>query len=101
MPNGLPYRVSWSRKAREALYAAAAAGVADEMAGLARAVDERLSLAPLAFGEAYRTKGAVEERLAVLAFLAIDFAVDVQRRFVLVRTCRLLSRRGSNGNANA
>lgn len=101
MPDGLPYRVSWSRNAREALYAAARAGEARDLAALARAVDERLSLDPLAFGEVYRVRGAVEERLAVLAFLAIDFAVDVQRRFVQVRTCHLLSRRGSNGDCNA
>jgi hypothetical protein len=101
MPNGLPYRVSWSRKAREALYAAASAGAARELARRARAVDERLSLDPLAFGEVYRIRGAVEERLAVLEFLAIDFAVDAQRRFVLVRTCHLLSRRGSNGDGDA
>jgi hypothetical protein len=63
-------------------------------------VDERLSLDPLGFGEVYRVRGAVEERLAALDFLAVDFAVDVQRRFVGVRTCHLLSRRGSNGEGN-
>jgi hypothetical protein len=100
MLNGPPYRVSWSRKAREALYAAASADTSRELARRARAVDERLSLNPLAFGEVYRVRGAVEERLAVLDFLAVDFAVDVQRRFVWVRTCHLLSRRGSNGDGN-
>jgi len=101
MPNGPSYRVSWSRKAREALYAVAGSGDAPDPATLARAVDERLSLDPLAFGEVYRARGVVEERLAVLEFLAIDFAVDARRRFVLVRTCRLLSRRGPNGDGNA
>ncbi len=100
MPDGLPYRVCWSRKARETLYAAASADAARELAVRAKAVDERLSLDPLAFGEVYRVRGPVQERLAVLDFLAIDFAVDAQRRFVLVRTCRLLSRRGSNGDGN-
>jgi hypothetical protein len=80
------------------LYAAAGSGEARELARLARALDERLSLDPLAFGEVYRARGVVEERLAALEFLAIDFAVDAQRRFVLVRTCRLLSRRGLNGD---
>jgi hypothetical protein len=83
------------------LYAAASADAAHELASRAKAVDERLSLDPLAFGEVYRIRGAVEERLAVLEFLAIDIAVDVQRGFVLVRTCRLLSRRGSNGDGDA
>ena len=101
MPDGPPFRVSWSRKAREALVAAAGSGDAPDLARLVRAADERLSSDPFAFGEAYRTRGVVEERLAVLEFLAIDFAVDAGRRFVLVRTCRLLSRRGPNGDGNA
>ena len=83
------------------MYAAAGSGDVPELARLVRAVDERLSLDPLAFGEVYRARGVVEERLAVLEFLAIDFAVDARRRFVLVRICRLLSRRGPNGHGNA
>lgn len=52
MPDGLSYRVTWSRKAREALYAAAGSGDGPELARLVRAADERLSSDPLAFGEA-------------------------------------------------
>ncbi len=46
---------------------------------------------PISFGEVYRAKGAIEEHLAIHKFVAIDFAVDKERKFVLVRECHLLS----------
>ena len=92
MADQAPHRVSWAPKASRALRKAAESGGGRELARVARAVDERLSLDPLTFGEAYRSRGAVEERLAVLEFLAIDFAVDALRKFVLVRDCHFLSR---------
>src|SRR5260370_32051 len=62
-----------------------------ELGRLGRTIDERLRREPLTFGEVYRSRGPVEERLAVHQFLALDIAVDKARRFVLVRKCRALS----------
>jgi hypothetical protein len=72
------------RKARES-------GDRKELARVVRAIDERLRREPLALGEVYRSRGAVAEHLAVHEFLAIDFAVDQERKFVLVRDCQVLS----------
>jgi len=33
----------------------------------------------------------VDEHLAVLKFVDVDFAIDRLRKFVLVRTCRFLT----------
>jgi hypothetical protein len=98
MPDDLPYRVSWSRRAVEALKAmgqrAAQTGRAAELAQVVKAIDDRLRRDPLAFGEVYRSRGAVEEHLAVHEFLAVDFAVDTARKFVVVRSCDALSGHG-------
>jgi hypothetical protein len=61
------------------------------LARVVRAIDDRLRREPLALGEVYRSRGAVEEHLAVHEFVAVDFAVDKGRKFVLVRDCRALS----------
>jgi hypothetical protein len=98
MPDDPPYRVSWSRKAVEALkemgQRASAAGRATALAQLVRTIDERLRREPLTFGEVYRARGAVEEHLAAREYLAVDFAVDTARKFVLVRNCKALSGHG-------
>jgi hypothetical protein len=98
MADDLPYRVSWSRKAVDALKElgrkAAESGGGNELARVVRAIDERLRRDPIALGEAYRSRGAVAEHLAVHEFVAIDFAVDGERKFVLVRDCRVLSGHG-------
>jgi hypothetical protein len=95
MPDDLPYRVSWSRTAVEALNELARRASDPirraELARVARAIDDRLRRAPLTLGEAYRARGAVEERLAVVEFLAVDFAADAVRKFVLVRKVHALS----------
>jgi hypothetical protein len=95
MPDELLYRVSWSRAAVETLNGLAqAAGDPTrrtDLARVVRAIDGRLRQAPLTFGETYRIRGAVEERLAILEFLAVDFGVDTVRKFVLVRKCHALS----------
>jgi hypothetical protein len=97
MPDEPPYRVLWSRPAIDAVKEfgrkAREAGGGKDFARIVRTLDERLT-EPLAVGEVYRTKGAVEERLAVQEFLAIDFAVDRERKLVLVRHCRALSGHG-------
>lgn len=99
MPNNLPYRVVWARKAIEALKElgrkAHESGSGKELARVVRTVDERLRREPTTFGEVYRVRGPVGEYLAVHEFVAIDFAVDQQRQFVLVRDCRSLSGLGA------
>jgi hypothetical protein len=99
MPDDLPYRASWSRTTVEALNELARragdSGRREALARVVRALDDRLRRAPLTFGEAYRIRGAVEERLAVLEFLAVDFAVDTVRKFVLVRKVHALSGPGA------
>lgn len=98
MPDDLTYRVSWSRKVVEALKdlkrKAHEFGGGKELARVVRAIDDRLRREPLALGEVYRSRGAVEEHLAVHEFLAVDFAIDKERKFVLVRDCRPLSGQG-------
>jgi hypothetical protein len=99
MAEDLPYRVSWSRKAVEALKelrrTAGESARGAELTRVVQAIDERLRRQPLTFGEVYRSRGAVEEFLAVQQFLAVDFAVDRARQFVLVRACRALSGHGT------
>ena len=98
MPHEPPYRVSWARKAiiqlKEFARVARESGGATKLARVVRALDERLRNDPVALGEVYRSRGAVEEHLAVNEFLAINFAVDTGRKFVLVRDCRALSGHG-------
>jgi hypothetical protein len=98
MPGGHDYRVSWSHRTvlglKEMGQRASTAGLATELAQLIKSIDERLRQDPLSFGEVYRVRGTVEERLAVLEFLAVDFAIDTSRKFVLVRNCSALSGRG-------
>jgi hypothetical protein len=95
MPDDLPYRVSWSRKVMDALKElgsqAQRSSGPKELASMVREIDERLRREPVAFGEVYLSKGAIEAHLAIHKFMAIDFAVDKERKFVLVRRCRLLS----------
>lgn len=98
MSGELPYRVFWSRPAIDALKewgkTTRGADGDRELAQIVRTLDERLRREPLEVGEIYRARGVVQEHLAVYHFIAIDFAVDRQRRFVLVRVCRALSRHG-------
>jgi hypothetical protein len=99
MPDNVPYRVSWSRTAVAALTdlakGASNPGRRTELARVVRLIDDRLRQAPVEFGEVYRIRGTVEEHLAALEFLAVDFAVDTARKFVLVRKARALSGYGA------
>lgn len=92
------YRVVWLRKAIDVLKdmgrKAREAGRGKELAQIIRAFDQRLRREPLNVGEVYRARGAVAEHLAVQEFIAVDFAVDQARRFVLVRKCHALSGHG-------
>jgi hypothetical protein len=95
-PETSPYRVAWAPRAVTALQElrprAADFGGSNELARVVKALDDRLRRDPLSLGEVYRSRGAVAEHLAVFEFLAIDFAIDTQRNFVLVRDCRVLSK---------
>jgi hypothetical protein len=97
MPNDLPFRVTWSLQVRQTLKRLA--GQADEttrsaLVQIVRSLDDRLRRNPLAVGEIYRSRGGILEHLAVSDFLAIEFAVDQGRKFVLVRGCQALSGHG-------
>jgi hypothetical protein len=98
IPENAPYRVAWSRRPvnvlKELRERAHEFGGGGELARVIKALDERLRRQPVSLGEVYRTRGTVAEHLAVYEFLAIDFAVDTERKFVLVRDCRVLSRPG-------
>jgi hypothetical protein len=95
-PENSPWRVAWLPRAiavlQELRQRAADFGGSSELARVVKALDERLRREPLSLGEVYRTRGPVAEHLAVSGFLAVDFAVDTQRQFVLVRNCRVLSK---------
>jgi hypothetical protein len=90
-----PYRVLWAPAALDAIREfgrnAPDLAMRRELARIAADLNERLSRDPISVGEVYRSGGVVEEHHAVLAFLAIDFAIDKQRKFVLVRSCTALS----------
>jgi hypothetical protein len=94
-PESSPWRVAWSARAVAVLqglrHRATDFGGSSELARVVKALDDRLRREPLSVGEVYRSRGAVAEHLAVSEFLAIDFAVDTERQFVLVRDCRVLS----------
>jgi hypothetical protein len=90
------YRVSRSRKAVETLKRLADR-ISDparraELAQIIQAIDDRLRTNPREFGEIYRSRGPIEAYLAVHEVLAVDFAVDQSRKFVLVHSCHALSR---------
>jgi len=88
MPEESSFQVQWSRRAIDTLKQRAGD---KELARMVRSVDQQLRRDPLQVGEVYRVRGRVKEHLAVYQALAIDFAVDTQRKFVLVRTCHILS----------
>jgi len=95
---GLPFEVSWSREsldsARSLLVQARAVGWANDLARILQDINGRLKHQPLDFGEVYRSRGVVHEHLAVYRGISINFAIDTQNHFVLVRSCRPLSNFG-------
>jgi plasmid stabilization system protein ParE len=93
MAEDLTYRVVWSRKAKEALKEIGIKALEfggeielDRVVKALKGITEQLQK-PLTIGRIYRSRGSVEEHTAFQDNLAIDFAVDVQRQFVLVRDC--------------
>jgi hypothetical protein len=83
------FQVQWSRKAIDALRhmkrMIPTSNNGETLGQAVRALDARLRHEPLTVGEIYRARGVVEEYLAVVGFLVIDFAVDKARNLVLVR----------------
>ena len=98
MQEELPFRVVWSRKAIDVLkghgQAVAPAGSGQALAKIIEDLDRRLRTDPGTVGEVYRSRGAVVEHVAVHEFVAIDFAIDLERKLVLVRTCRVWAESG-------
>ena len=97
MPDEFTYQLVWSRTAQAVLELlrrkAGESGCINELDALVLAINVRLRTSPLAFGKIYQTTGSVEEHEVSVDFLGIDFAVDVQRQFVLVRNCWQVSGR--------
>ena len=95
----MPYVVLWSPKALNSvktyLRTPHNGDGATNRSKVIRAIDARLRLDPVEFGEIYRLRGAVEEHHAVMDGVSIDFAVDKKKRFVHVRACSILSGPGS------
>src|SRR5437868_4932615 len=91
MPGDVSYRVVWSRRAMNALRELGRKRRkfgTGKLAQVVRDLDQKLRREPLEVGEVYRSRGAVAAHLAIYEFLAIDFAIDKQRKLVLVRDCR-------------
>ena len=91
MADEFPYQLVWSLKAQRALgeirSKAVKSGTIDELDLVIIAINSQLRTTPLALGKVYRSTGGVDEHKAFEGVLGIDFAVDVQRQFVLVRGC--------------
>jgi hypothetical protein len=101
VPNETPYQLVWSSKAQHSLEELRSreieSGRASELDALVIAINARLRTTPLSLGNIYRSTGAIDERKASQGFLGIDFAVDVQRQFVLVRDCWRFAESEGNG----
>jgi hypothetical protein len=92
------FQTFWLPQARKSLEELArrakAAGIGRELAALVKTLEARLIDDPLALGEVYRIRGAVQEHTAIHGFLAVDLGIDVQKKVVVVRTCTALSGHG-------
>lgn len=90
-----PYTVSWSPIAVAAAKARLKQSTkpigATSISETLKAIDARLRHDPIHFGEITRSRGSVEEHLAVHGPVAINFAVDTNKNFVYVRDCHFLS----------
>src|SRR4051812_3812648 len=92
------YRVYWLPEVQETLkslgQAARAVGLLDALKETLAALNERLEQDPLEVGELYRGKDAVKEHVAAYRLLGIDFAIDTEKKIVVVRRCWALSGSG-------
>jgi hypothetical protein len=91
MSDELPYQLVWSRKAQNELEdlrnKADDSRQRNALDSLVLAINKQLRSRPLSLGTIYRSAGAIDEHIFANESLVIDFAVDVQRQFVLVRSC--------------
>ena len=91
MSDELPYQLVWSRKAQGELEAlrkrARDSRQRNDLDSLVIAINKALRSRPLKLGTIYRSSGSIDEHNFAVESLVIDFAVDVQRQFVLVRSC--------------
>jgi hypothetical protein len=91
MSDEFTYQLAWSRAAQVALQElqkkAIKSGNRGELESLVKVMNALLRATPLALGTIYRSHGSVDEHHFAKGMLGIDFAVDVQRQFVLVRDC--------------
>ena len=89
-----PYTVLWSADAVETVKEDAARSpksIRPSITKSLKEIDSRLRNDPMGFGEIYRSNGNVQEFLAVLAPVAVDFAVDIHRKIVQVRSSHVLA----------
>lgn len=92
------YRVLWTSAARQSLVAKSANTSPElrlRLSEVLRQFEADFANDPSSVGEVYRTTGPISEHLAVRDIVALDFAIDQLRRFVLVRKARFLSGPGS------
>jgi hypothetical protein len=72
MPEDPSYTVLWSKRAIDAIDELRSepgeSGIGKEFARVLRALDEKLRSEPLDVGEVYRSRGVIEEYLAVYEF---------------------------------
>jgi hypothetical protein len=90
------YQVVWSNKATAVIKAILASlrGDPRKVAGFEqtiRTVHQQLRRTPLSVGTTRGFVDTIEERVADLELVSIDFAVDIQRQLVLVRDCTPLT----------
>src|SRR4051812_28580493 len=98
MADDASFDVLWSAEAKSTLKAfhkkSPTARDGKSFAQVVEALDANLRRDPLNVGEAYRSRGVIEEHIAVQDFLSINFSIDTKRRLVLVRSCKGLSGHG-------
>jgi hypothetical protein len=92
------YQVYWLPDVKESLkvlgQAARAASLVDALKETLTELNDRLEQGPLEVGELYRGKQAVKEHVAAHRLLGIDFAVDTEKKIVVVRRCWALGNSG-------
>jgi hypothetical protein len=96
MADNLPFQVSWSHDAknavRQVLGEARTPAAQDDLIQAIRTLEDQLQHNPRAVGDVYRVVGVIEKRWVVTESLRVDFAVDMQRHVVMVRSCQALWR---------
>jgi hypothetical protein len=96
MAANLPFQVSWSPETKaelRVLLREARNPIArNELARSIQMLNERLQRDPFTLGTVYNFAGVIREFFALVDPWFLDFAVDVQRHIVMVRSCHALWR---------